>query len=71
MTSFPINVTLTVKGLIKPAILMSYVYLDCRFYGNKHYSSGYYTITKQTDSVSASGFKTTLNLLRVGGDDDY
>lgn len=71
MTSFPINVTLTIKGLIKPAILMSYVYLDCRFYGNKHYSSGYYTITKQTDSVSASGFKTTLNLLRVGGDDDY
>lgn len=70
MTSFPIKTTLKLKGLLKPTILMSYIYLDVRFYGQKHYSSGYYVITKQQDSISAQGFRTTLSLLKVGGDDD-
>ena len=70
MTNFRINASLTIKGLLKPAVLMSYVYLDCRFYGSKHYTTGYYMVTKQVDSISASGFKTTLSLLKVGGDDD-
>lgn len=70
MTSFPIKTTLKLKGLLKPTILMSYIYLDVRFYGQKHYSSGYYVITKQQDSISAQGFRTTLSLLKVGGDND-
>ena len=73
MVNYPIKATLKIKGLIKPAILMSYVYIDARFYGAQHYSSGYYIITKQVDSVDASGYRTTLNLLRVGGEslNDY
>ena len=70
MTKFPIQCTLVLKGLIKPAILMSYVYLDVRFYGRKYNASGYYIITKQQDSINAGGYRTTLSLLKVGGDDD-
>lgn len=69
MTSFPITATLVIKGLIRPAILMSYVYIDARFFGEKHYSSGYYAITKQVDSITANGYRTTLTLLKIRGDD--
>lgn len=65
MVNFPITATLKIKGLIKPAILMSYVYIDARFYGREHYSSGYYMITKQIDEVSSAGYRTTLSLTRV------
>ena len=68
MTEYPINVTLTLKGLLRPAILMTYIKLNVLFYGRKHISSGMYVVTKQVDQVDASGFRTTLNLLRVGGD---
>lgn len=68
MVNYPIRATLKIKGLIKPAILMSYIYIDARFFGKQHYSSGYYIITKQVDSVSASGYRTTLSLLKVGGE---
>lgn len=68
MVSYPLSATLVIKGLLKPAILMSYIYIDAMFFGAQHYSSGYYMITKQVDSISASGFRTTLSLLRVGGD---
>ena len=68
MTQFPITANLTIKGLIRPTILMDYVKLNVVFYGHKHISSGVYVITKQTDSVSSSGYRTTLSLLRVSGD---
>ena len=68
MTEFPISATLTVKGLVRPTMLMSYVRLNCLFYGQKHVASGVYIITKQVDSISADGYKTTLSLLRVKGD---
>lgn len=67
MVNYPITATLSIKGLIKPAILMSYVYIDARFFGAQHYASGYYIITKQVDDVSMSGYRTTLSLLKVGG----
>lgn len=70
MTEFPISATLTVKGLVRPTMLMSYVRLNCLFYGQKHIASGVYIITKQVDSISAEGYKTTLSLLRVRGDVD-
>ena len=69
MTQFPITATLTIKGLIRPTILMDYLKLNVLFYGNKHISSGVYVITKQVDSVSSSGYRTTLSLLRIGGDE--
>jgi len=69
MTQFPIQATLTLKGLTRPSILMSYVKVNVWFAGGqKHISSGLYIITKQVDSISAQGYKTTLTLLRVGGD---
>lgn len=69
MTQFPIQATLTIRGLLRAAVLMSYVRLNVFFYGSKkHSSSGLYIITKQVDEINNSGCKTTLTLTRVGGD---
>ena len=69
MTQFPLQASITIKGLIRPSILMSYVYLNVWFAGaQKHISSGLYIITKQVDTIYSSGYKTTLSLMRVGGD---
>ena len=70
VTSYPIKCSVTLKGLLKPALLMSYVRLNVLFFGKKHISSGLYIVTKQQDTIGTSGFKTTLGLLRVSGDDD-
>lgn len=70
MTQFPISVTLTLQGLLRPTILMTYVHLNTLFYGRKHISSGYYIITKQVDSIDQSGFKSVLTLTRVAGDSE-
>ena len=69
MTQFPIHATLTIKGLLRSAVLMSYIRVNVYFYGRKHSSSGLYVITKQVDSVSKRGYSTTLSLVRVGGSD--
>ena len=68
MTEFPITATLTIKGLMRPSMLMSKVRINSYFYGIKHVSSGLYIITKQEDSVDISGYKTTLTLTRIGSD---
>lgn len=68
VTQYPIKATVEMKGLLRPAILMTYVRLNTYFFGRKHISSGLYVVTKQIDSVSKSGYKTTLSLTRVGGD---
>ena len=65
MVSFPISAQLTMKGLLKPVMLMDYVQINVVFYGRRHLTSGLYVITGQEDSLSGSGFSTTLNLLRV------
>ena len=67
MTQYPINATLTIKGLLRPAILMTYVKVNVLFYGQMHIASGYYVVTKQTDSISESGYSTTLKLVRIKG----
>ena len=69
VTQYPISASLTIKGLLRPAILMTYVKLNVLFYGQKHLSSGYYIITKQTDQIDASGYKTVLKLTRIKGDE--
>ena len=71
VTQFPITATLTIKGLLRPAMLMSYVKVNTYFYGNKHVSSGLYIITKQEDLINSGGYRTTLQLLRVSGDEKY
>jgi len=68
MTEFPISATIDFKGLVRPTLLVSYVKINCVFYGRRHVASGTYIITKQTDSISAQGYKTTLNLQRIKGE---
>ena len=69
MTMYPISAKLTIKGLLKPALLMSYVKINTYFYGNKHISSGLYIITKQEDTIDTNGYRTTLSITRVSGDE--
>jgi hypothetical protein len=68
MTQFPITARLTIKGLVRPTLIMDYLKLNVLFYGHKHVSSGVYVITKQEDKIDASGYRTTLTLLRVKED---
>lgn len=70
MTNFPITAKLTIKGLLRPALLMSYVKINCYFYGHKHISSGLYIITKQEDEINSNGYKTNLSLTRISGDEN-
>lgn len=70
VTQYPIKAQVTIKGLLRPAVLMTYIKLNVLFFGRKHNSSGYYIITQQQDQVDSSGYKTTLTLLRVSGDSD-
>lgn len=69
MTQYPISAKITIKGLLKPAILMSYLKVNTYFYGHKHISSGLYIITKQEDQIDSSGYRTTLSITRISGDE--
>jgi hypothetical protein len=69
MTQFPVVARLTIKGLMRPALLMAYVKVNVYFYGHKHISSGLYIITRQEDTIDSNGYKTTLSLMRVSGDE--
>lgn len=71
MTQFPISAKMEIKGLLRPILLMSYLKVNTYFFGHKHVSSGLYIITKQEDSISSQGYKTTLSLTRISGDEDY
>ena len=70
-TELPISATLTIKGLIRPTILMSYVRINVWFYGRKHNSSGLYFIKNQEDDIDSRGYRTTLSLTRIkdGGEE--
>lgn len=69
ITKFPVNATITIQGLLRPAILMTYVRLNVIFPGgHKHISSGLYIVTKQQDNISGSGYRTTLSLVKISGD---
>jgi hypothetical protein len=68
-TQFPINATIQVQGLLRPATLMQYVRLNIIFPGGKkHLLSGLYIVTKQFDSISPGGYITTLSMTRINGD---
>ena len=70
VTGFPIQATLTLKGLLRPAILMTYVKVNVWFFGHKHNASGYYIITSQEDTIDGNGYTTTLGLTRVAPDEE-
>lgn len=70
VTKFPIKASITLKGLIRPAVLMSKIKLNVYYYGKKHISSGIYTVTQEKDTISASGFLTTLSILRIDSVDE-
>ena len=73
VTQYPVTASITLKGLLRPAILMTYVKVNVLFYGKKHISSGTYIITKQTDTIDNSGYRTALDLIKIKGDspNDY
>jgi hypothetical protein len=72
ITSYPINASVTMMGLLRPATLMQYVRLNVVFPGgHKHISSGLYLVTKQEDSIDNSGYRTTLGLTKIAGDEEY
>ena len=59
VTQYPITASVTLKGLLRPAILMSKVRLNVLFYGKAHISSGQYIINKQVDTINSEGCWTT------------
>jgi hypothetical protein len=70
MTKYPIKASITVQGLLRPAILMSHVRLNVIYPGGrKHVSSGLYLVTQQRDVIDGSGYRTTLSLAKISGDD--
>lgn len=70
-TQFPINATVQIQGLLRPATLMQYVKLNVIFPGgNKHISSGLYIVTSQIDNIGPNGYATNLGLTRIKGDMD-
>ena len=69
VTKYPIKASITVLGLLRPAILMSYIRLNVIFPGGrKHIASGLYLVTKQQDRIDQNGYKTTLQLTKISGD---
>ena len=69
ITKYPIQASITIQGLLRPAMLMNYLRLNVIFPGgHKHIASGLYIITKQVDKIDANGYKTTLNLTKISGD---
>ena len=70
MTKYPIKATITVQGLLRPAILMSHVRLNVIYPGGrKHISSGLYLVTQQRDVIDGNGYRTTLSLAKISGDE--
>lgn len=70
MTSYPISASLRIRGLIVPAVLAETIRVNVIFFGRKYNYSGKYMVTGQTDAISTSGYRTTLDLLRIEGDEE-
>lgn len=71
VTQFPVNATIQIQGLLRPATLMQYVRLNVYFPGgNKHIASGLYIVTSQVDNLGPNGYATNLGLTRIKGVSD-
>jgi len=70
ITKYPVSATVTIQGLLRPAMLMTYLRLNVIFPGgHRHISSGLYLITKQVDTIDGSGYRTQLSLTKISGDE--
>ena len=49
-------------------MLMSYIYINAYFYGQRDIASGLYVVTEENDTISGAGYTTELTLLRVAED---
>lgn len=67
-TEFPISAKLTLKGVLRPVMLMTYIRVNTQFFGNRDIASGIYVVTEHRDTINDRGFFTELTLLRVAGD---
>jgi hypothetical protein len=67
-TEYPITASITLKGLLRPAILMTRVRVNVYYYGKKHITSGLYIITAQEDQIDSNGYRTTLRITRISPD---
>jgi hypothetical protein len=68
VTEYPITASITLKGLLRPALLMTRVRLNVYYFGRKHISSGLYIITAQDDQIDYNGYRTTLKITRISPD---
>lgn len=66
VTQFPIKATLKMRGLLRAAILMSYLQINVYFFGKLHNISGVFMVTKQVDNIDENGYYTTFSLTRIG-----
>lgn len=71
VTEMPIGATLTTRGLLTPMPLMTYIKVNCAYYGSERISSGVYIVVGQTDELTKNGFRTKLDLMRVAGANQY
>lgn len=71
VTQYPISATLQIRGLLRPAILMSTLDLGVIFFGKLFSATGKYLISQQTDEIGTNGFFSTLKLVRVGSSERY
>lgn len=70
LTKYPISGSITIQGLLRPATLMTYIRINVIFPGGqKHNTSGLYIVTEQQDRIDQSGYRTTLGITRIDGDD--
>lgn len=70
LTRFPITANLTVKGLMAPILLLTYIKINNYYFGSKRITSGLYIVTEQKDTISGNGCRSMLGLTRVAGDDE-
>lgn len=76
ITQYPISGSITIQGLLRPAQLLQYIRINVIFPGGigttgerKHVSSGLYIVTSQQDSIDTNGFRTTLEITKISGDE--
>ena len=67
VTEFPITAKLQCRGLLSPLLLLTYIKVNCVYFGNHRITSGVYIVTAQEDTLNGSGYKSTLSLTRVSG----
>lgn len=67
VTEFPTNAKLTCRGLLSPLLLMTYIKVNCYYFGSQRTTSGVYLVVGQEDSLDGGGYRTTLSLIKVAG----